>query len=230
MKSSNLLLLLISTLSLFWSHASAADPDPLQDFCVSINDTNGTYVNGKLCKDPSSVTSDDFYYAAGLHKPHPITSPFGSKITMAFERQFPALNTQGLAMSRIDFAPRGLNPPHHHPRASEMIVVLQGMLYTGFLSTNPHDPTANGTLYAKILRPGDVFVFPRGLLHFQYNIGQDNAVAFVSFNSQNPGVVTPSRLLFGSEPPVYARVLADTFQIDEKMVEYLQSLRWEGNN
>ncbi|XP_057804523.1 germin-like protein subfamily 1 member 11 [Salvia miltiorrhiza] len=231
MKSWSVVLLLISTVSLFSFLASAADPDPVQDFCVSVNDTKfAVFVNGKFCKKPESVTADDFYYAAGLHEPQPITSPFGSKITMAFERQFPALNTQGVAMSRIDFAPQGLNPPHWHPRASEMLVVLQGTLYSGFFTTNPHDPHENGTLYAKTLRPGDVFVFPRGLLHFQYNVGHDHAVAFVSFNSQNPGVVTAARLLFGAEPWVCPRMLADAFQIDVRMVAYLQSLRWEGNN
>lgn len=191
---------------------------------------DAVYVNGKICKDPKTVTADDFYFAGGLNRPHPIESPLGSKVTMAFERQLPGLNTLGVALSRLDFAPRGLNPPHEHPRASEMIVVLEGILYVGFISSNPPDPDDKNRLFAKILRAGDVFVFPRGLIHFQYNIGHHNAVAIVCFNSQNPGVVTIGKALFGSEPQVYPKVVAEAFQIDEKMVGYLQSLPWMGNN
>lgn len=176
------------------------------------------------------MTADDFYYAGGLDRPHPIVSPLGSKVTMAFERQLPGLNTQGVALARLDFAPHGLNPPHVHPRASEILVVLEGTLYAGFIGSNPPDPDEKNKLFAKILRPGDVFVFPRGLTHFQYNIGYDNAVAIVCFNSQSPGVVTLGKAIFGSEPHVYPKVVAGGFQIDEKMVEYLQSLNWIGNN
>ncbi|WZY72709.1 hypothetical protein YC2023_004949 [Brassica napus] len=38
-------------------------------------------------------------------------------------------------MSRVDYAPGGLNPPHLHPRASEAIFVLEGRLFVGFLTT-----------------------------------------------------------------------------------------------
>ncbi|KAJ6854801.1 hypothetical protein NC651_039685 [Populus alba x Populus x berolinensis] len=43
-------------------------------------------------------------------------------------------------------------------------------------------------LIAKVLNPEDVFVFPVGLIHFQFNVGKTNAVAFVRLSSQNPGV------------------------------------------
>lgn len=154
----------------------------------------------------------------------------GSKVTTVFDGQFPGLNSLGVSLSRLDFAPQGLNPLHGHPRASETLVLLEGELYAGFITTNPSDPKDKPRLFAKILHAGDVFVFPRGLIHFQYNVGKTHAVAIVSFNSQNPGVVTVARALFGSEPPVYPEVLGKSFQFDDAFAERLQSLNWMGNN
>ncbi|CAB4269043.1 unnamed protein product [Prunus armeniaca] len=34
---------------------------------------------------------------------------------------YAGLNTLGISLTRIDFAPNGLNPPHTHPRASEFL-------------------------------------------------------------------------------------------------------------
>ncbi|GLT55214.1 hypothetical protein SLA2020_283570 [Shorea laevis] len=41
---------------------------------------------------------------------------------------YAGLNTLGISLARIDFAPYGLNPPHIHPRATEILVVLEGTL------------------------------------------------------------------------------------------------------
>ncbi|KAH6769427.1 RmlC-like cupins superfamily protein [Perilla frutescens var. frutescens] len=230
--SKQLFLLIAGVVSLFSLLVDASDPDPVQDFCVSVNETDSkVYVNGKTCKDPETVTADDFFFAGGLHEPHEILSPYGSRVTMAFERQLPGLNTQGVAVARVDFGPHGVNPPHSHPRASETLTVLEGKLYAGFSTTNPHDRDEKSKLYVKILNPGDVFVFPRGLTHFQFNVdGKKNAVAIVNFNSQNPGVVTAGKALFGTEPPIDREVLAKSFHLDEKLIKYLQSQTWMGNN
>lgn len=176
------------------------------------------------------MTADDFRYVGGLHERQEITSPLGSKVTTVFDRQFPGLNSLGVSLSRLDFAPQGLNRPHEHPRASETLVLLEGDLYAGFITTNPPDPSDKPKLFAKILHAGDVFVFPKGLIHFQYNVGKSHAVAIVSFNSQNPGVLTVARALFGSEPPVDPEVVGKSFQFDDDFAEHLQSLNWMGNN
>ncbi|KAL7141834.1 hypothetical protein ABFS83_08G080400 [Erythranthe nasuta] len=217
--------------AVFYLHADAYDPDPLQDFCVAVNDSNAAvFVNGRICKDPETVTADDFFHSGRLNRPGNITSPFGTKVTMVFINQLPGVNTLGVATARIDFAPGGVNPPHLHPRASEILVVLKGTLYAGFVTSNPSNPIDKNRLFAKILKPGDVFVFPKGLIHFQYNIGKSSAVALVGFNSQNPGVVTVSKAVFGSDPPVEPDALAKGFQLDVEVVRYLQSLPWTGNN
>ncbi|KAL6542345.1 hypothetical protein OROMI_023947 [Orobanche minor] len=229
MSSTQSLLLIITIFFVFSFVTDAYDAEPLQDFCVAVNDSKAAvFVNGKICKDPNTVTPDDFFFS-GLNKAGNITSPFGTKITLVFVDEMAGLNTLGISMVRIDFGPKGANPPHVHPHASEILLVLEGKIYAGFISSNPSNPNDENKLYSKILYPGDVYVFPKGLIHFQYNLGDQNAVAVASLSSQNPGVVTISKALFGSEPPVLPDLLTRSFQLDKKDVNRLQSLRWIGN-
>ncbi|KAH6812626.1 hypothetical protein C2S53_005927 [Perilla frutescens var. hirtella] len=218
--SSKQLFLVLAVVSLRSLLVAASDPDPLQDFCVAVNETDAkVYVNGWICKDPTTVKTDDFYYAAAFNVPREIVSPYGVILTPAFVPELPGLNSQGLGLTRIDYIPNGLNPPHTHPRATEVITVLEGTLYAGFM-TSVADPN---TLFARILYPGDIFVFPRGLLHFQINVGETNASALVAFNSQNPGVVNIPAALFQLEPPLSTEIIAKIFLIDESLAEYLRS-------
>uniref|UniRef100_A0A0D3B9L2 Germin-like protein n=1 Tax=Brassica oleracea var. oleracea TaxID=109376 RepID=A0A0D3B9L2_BRAOL len=156
------------------------DPSPLQDYCVATSNTNGVFVNGRLCKDPKLVTSNDFYFS-GLNTPGNTNNRLGSSVTNVDVRRIPGLNTLGVAISRFDFAPGGQIPPHIHPRASQMILVLEGTLLVGFVSSNDY----NSTLFSKVLYPGDVFVFPVGLVQFHANIGKTNAVAIGAVSSSN---------------------------------------------
>ncbi|CAK7341285.1 unnamed protein product [Dovyalis caffra] len=219
-------LLAFVLLALASSFVSASDPSPLQDFCVAINETDGVFVNGKFCKDPKHVTEKDFFYS-GLNIPGDTSNiPVGSNVTAANVEQIPGLNTLGISFARIDYAPYGgLNPPHTHPRATEILVVLKGTLYVGFVTSNTEN-----RLISKVLNPGDVFVFPIGLIHFQFNVGKTNAVAFAGLSSQNPGVITIADAVFGSDPPINPDVLTKAFQVDKKVVDYLQKQFWSDNN
>ncbi|TYH28743.1 hypothetical protein ES288_A02G168200v1 [Gossypium darwinii] len=203
--------------------ASASDPSPLQDFCIAVNDAkNGVFINGKLCKDPKLATPEDFFFS-GLNIPGNTSNQVGSMITPVIVS---GLNTLGISLVRIDYAPYvGLNPLHTHPRATEILVVVQGTLYVGFVTSNP-----DSRLFTKVLYPGDVFVFPLGLIHFQFNIGHTNAVAFAALSSQNPGVVTIASAVFGSDPDINPDVLAKAFQLDKKIVNQLQSRFWSDND
>ncbi|XP_077220715.1 putative germin-like protein 2-1 [Tasmannia lanceolata] len=209
--------LLLGILALTSSLAFASDPSPLQDFCVAVPNSP-VLVNGLVCKDPKLVQADDFFFM-GLDKPGNTSNSLGSKVTPVNVVQIPGLNTLGISMARIDFAPYGLNPPHTHPRATEILTVLEGTLYVGFVTSNP-----DNRLITKVLQKGDVFVFPVGLIHFQRNAGYGNAVAIAALSSQNPGVITIANAVFGSNPPISDDVLAKAFQVDKKVVDYLQSV------
>ncbi|PPD75349.1 hypothetical protein GOBAR_DD27722 [Gossypium barbadense] len=131
-----------------------------------------------------------------------------------------------ISLVRIDYAPYGgLNPPLTHPRATEILVVLEGILYVDFVTSN-----TDNRLITKVLNPCDVFVFPVGLIHFQSNIGNAKAVAFAGLSSQNPGVITIVNAVFGSNPPINPDVLTKAFQLDKIIVTYLQSKFWWDNN
>ncbi|MBA0789464.1 hypothetical protein Gotri_028157 [Gossypium trilobum] len=140
--------------------------------------------------------------------------------------QILGLNTFSISLVRIDYAPYGgLNPPYTHPRATEILMVLEGTLYVGFVTSN-----TDNRLITKVLNPGDVFVFPVGLIHFQFNIGNTKVVAFTGLSSQNPGVITIANAVFGSNPPINPDVLTKAFQLDKNIVTYLQSKFWWDNN
>jgi quercetin dioxygenase-like cupin family protein len=174
------------------------------------------FVNGKFCKDPKLVTANDFFFQ-GLNTPRSTANQLGSNVTVLDVNKIPGLNTLGISLARLDFAPYGLNPPHTHPRATEILVVVEGTLYVGFVTSNPDNRFITKTLY-----PGDVFVFPIGLIHFQFNVGTTNAVAFAGLGSQNPGLIIIAKNVFGANPPINPDVLIKAFQLEKNVVDYLQ--------
>ena len=183
-------------------------------------------VNGFACKDPMKATSDDFFNAAKLDRARPTKgSKVRSNVTNVSVINFPGLNTLGISLARIDYGPLGVNTPHLHPRATELLTVLEGTLYLGFVTSNPNK------LFSKIVKKGDVFVFPKAMIHFQMNLSPDKpAAALSSLNSQNPGVISIANAVFGSKPPISDDVLATAFQVEKKLIDWLQSQFWENNN
>jgi quercetin dioxygenase-like cupin family protein len=141
-----------------------------------------------------------------------------SAVTGVNVAQIAGLNTLGVSMVRVDYAPYGQNPPHIHPRATEILTVLEGSLYVGFVTSNP-----DNKLFAKVLNKGDVFVFPQGSIHFQFNYGTNSAVALAALSSMNPGVITIGNAVFGSKPTISADILAKAFQVDKIVVDRIQA-------
>uniref|UniRef100_A0A7N0VLG4 Germin-like protein n=1 Tax=Kalanchoe fedtschenkoi TaxID=63787 RepID=A0A7N0VLG4_KALFE len=207
-----IVLLLVAVSSL----AFASDDAPLQDFCVA-DSTAQVLVNGHACKDPKTVQASDFFFS-GLHIAGNTSNAVGSKVTPVSVTQLPGLNTLGVSLARIDYAPSGINPPHTHPRASEILTVLDGRLAVGFVTSNPLN-----THVQAVLNQGDVFVFPAGLVHYQRNVGSGSAVAIAALSSQNPGVITIANAVFGAKPDINSDVLVKAFQLDKTVVQYLQA-------
>ncbi|KAF5960665.1 hypothetical protein HYC85_001874 [Camellia sinensis] len=218
--STHFFLVTIAIIALASTLVYASDPSPLQDFCVAVNDSkSAVFVNGKFCNDPKLAKAKDFFFS-GLLTPRKTSNPVGSTVTPVNVMQIPGLNTLGISLARIDFAPYGLNPPHTHPRATERVPST-----SVFVTSNPEN-----RLFTKVLYPGDVFVFPEGLIHFQFNQGKTNAVAIAALSSQNPGVITIANAVFGSNPKISDDVLAKAFQVDKKVVDHLQAQFWWPNN
>ncbi|XP_041027420.1 putative germin-like protein 2-1 [Juglans microcarpa x Juglans regia] len=211
-----ILILLGVLLAVSFTIGLAFDQSALQDFCVA-DQTSSVLVNGLACKDPKLAQANDFIFS-GLHIAGNTSNVFGSKVTPVIVGQLAGLNTLGISIARIDYQPWGINPPHMHPRATEIQVVFEGDLEVGFVTSNPEN-----RLITKVLQKGDVFVFPIGLMHYQRNVGSINVVAIAALSSQNPGVITIGNAVFGSTPEITSDILMKAFQVDKNVVDYIKS-------
>uniref|UniRef100_A0A5B6Z3H6 Germin-like protein n=1 Tax=Davidia involucrata TaxID=16924 RepID=A0A5B6Z3H6_DAVIN len=195
---------IIFIFSLLFSSSSHAS---VQDFCVgdlAMSDGPAGYP----CKKPAKVTVNDFVYS-GLGIAGNTSNLIKAAVTPAFTAQFPGVNGLGISIARLDLAVGGVVPMHTHPGASELLLVLQGTICAGFISS------AN-TVYFKSLNKGDIMVFPQGLLHFQINSGGTPALAFASFSSPNPGLQILDFALFANDLPtelVVKTTFLDIYQV-----------------
>ncbi|KAK1309272.1 Germin-like protein 8-2 [Acorus calamus] len=209
-------LFMVVLLAMASSVVLASDPSPLQDFCIA-DKASPVLVNGLVCKNPKVVVAEDFFFQ-GLNKAGNTKNKQGSNVTPVNVMQIPGLNTLGISLARLDFAPYGLVPPHTHPRATEILTVIEGTLHVGFVTSN----TQNRLIF-KVLNAGDVFVFPVGLIHFQFNPDMHkDAVAISGLSSQNPGLNIIADQVFGSDPKIDRGLLAKAFQVDKGVIDYLQ--------
>ncbi|XP_071716869.1 auxin-binding protein ABP19a-like [Rutidosis leptorrhynchoides] len=186
----------------------------VQDFCVadlSLPDTP----SGFPCKDVKKLSVADFAYS-GLGVAGNTSNIIKAAVTPAFTAQFPGVNGLGISLARLDLAVGGVIPMHTHPGASEVLVVIQGTICAGFISSSAN------TVYFKTLYKGDIMVFPQGLLHFQINSGKGPALAFVSFSSPVPGLQITDYALFANDLPTEL-VVATTF-LDAAQVKKLKGV------
>ncbi|KAL5977041.1 hypothetical protein ACLOJK_021379 [Asimina triloba] len=202
--------------TLFALSCTLALASPLQDFCV-FDRNSPVLVNGLACKDPEVVQAEDFYFG-GFDKPGNTSNFLGNSLITVLADKIPGLNKLGIGLARRDFAPGGVAQPHYHPRATEVLTVLKGSIYAGFVTTNPQN-----RLFSKILHKGDVFVFPLGLIHFQRNVGRGIAITISALSNENPGVIVVPNSIFGSNGTIPIELLTTAFQLDKKVVEELQS-------
>lgn len=205
--------LLLFTLSLFLGQCRP-DPDPIQDYCIADN-KNTFFINGVPCIDPKKASSSHFVTSA-LSKPGNTSNLFGFSVTPTNTVNLPGLNTLGLVLVRVDIAGNGIVPPHSHPRASEVTTCLKGRLLVGFIDTS-------NRMFTQNLKPGESFVFPKGLIHFLFNRdSQEPALALSGLNSQNPGAQIASVATFASKPSIPDAILEKAFQISSQEVEIIR--------
>ncbi|XP_068344714.1 auxin-binding protein ABP19a [Pyrus communis] len=197
------------TFSLLLSSSLAS----VQDFCVA-NYKAPEGPAGYSCKKPAKVKVDDFVYS-GLGIPGNTTNIIKAAVTPAFAAQFPGVNGLGISLARLDLAVGGVIPFHTHPGASEVLLVAQGTIIAGFVSS------AN-TVYLKTLKKGDIMVFPQGLLHFQVNGDKTPALAFVSFSSPSPGLQILDFALFQNDLPT--ELIAQTTFLDAAQIKKLKGV------
>ncbi|KAM3341384.1 germin-like protein subfamily 3 member 2 [Capsicum galapagoense] len=183
-----LVFLFINFFYFFSLLALASDPDPIQDFCIP-NTKKSKSIFLSPCKNSKLVTPDDFVFSR-LKPPENFTDT-GLAAVSVNPSIFPGLNTLGMSFVHVDLNISGINPPHFHPRATEIAYILRGKVYSGFVDSS-------NRVFSKVIGPGDVMIFPKGLVHFMMNVGETPATIFGCFNSQNPGNVKIPSTIFGS--------------------------------
>jgi oxalate decarboxylase/phosphoglucose isomerase-like protein (cupin superfamily) len=135
------------------------------------------------------------------------------KIDIVTQEQWPALENQGISMMRIRLEPCGLNVLHEHPRPSEIMYVNKGKnIFVGFVEED------GGRVITNTLKKGDVTLFPETLIHFQQNLGCEDAELLAFLSSEDPGYVTIGAESFKFPP----HVVASSFGMSEEYVEKIR--------
>jgi quercetin dioxygenase-like cupin family protein len=177
----------------------AGDPNILTDFIAPVGTT---------------VDSTFFTFTGFRALLPPNTLPSTFKAFKASKTEFQPLDGQSVSYAALVYPPGTINPPHTHPRSAELLFLPTGSLEVGFVDTTKK-------LYTQTLQPGDIFVFPKGLVHFQLNSDtQKLAFAFSAFGSANAGTVSLRSSLFNTS--IDDNVLALAFKTDVATVQTLK--------
>ncbi|ONI01329.1 hypothetical protein PRUPE_6G133200 [Prunus persica] len=190
--------LLISSFAIV-QMAMAGDPDIISDFLLPANGT----------VDANFFTYTGFRVLVGG------SPPTAFKVLKATLAEFPALDGQSVSYAVLEFPSGTTNPPHTHPRSAELLFLIDGTLEVGFIDTK-------NNLFTQTLQAGDLFVFPKGLVHFQYNADAQNpALAVSAFGSANAGTVSLPNTLFTTG--IDDNVLAISFKTDVATIQKLKA-------
>ncbi|KAF8396394.1 hypothetical protein HHK36_018011 [Tetracentron sinense] len=179
--------------------AMAGDPDIITDFVVA----------------PNVTVDGNFFTYTALRSLVGADPPTTFKVTKASVAEFPALNGQSVSFAVLEYPAGSVNPPHTHPRSAELLFLLDGSLEVGFVDTT-------NQLYTQTLQIGDMFVFPKGLVHFQYNADAKNmAFAVSAFGSANAGTVSVPGSVFTTG--ISDDILAKSFKTDVTTIEAIKA-------
>ena len=107
----------------------------------------------------------------------------GGKLVRADHSTFPALVGSGGSITIGFLNPCGFNTPHVHPRAGELIVVVEGCLFTSVAAEN-RALHRNHTL-----NQYEMTVFPQGAIHTNFNPDCTPAVFVAAFPDEDVSIL-----------------------------------------
>ncbi|XVF05142.1 hypothetical protein REPUB_Repub05bG0146200 [Reevesia pubescens] len=178
--------------------ALAGDPDITSDFLVppDMNNIDGNFFTFTGMRDLGNSSTNFTVMKASMV-------------------EFPALNGQSVSYAILQFPVGSTNPPHTHPRSAELLFIIAGSLEVGFVDTT-------NKLFTQTLQAADMFVFPKGLVHFQFNADPNNpALAISAFGSANAGTLSLPKTLFSTN--IEDDILAKSFKTDVATIQALKS-------
>jgi quercetin dioxygenase-like cupin family protein len=195
-----MVLVMVMMVALVYS-VQASDPELTTDFFVP-EGTNKSTVTG------------DYFTSRVLRNGTGLAAPAKYAIKRVNSEVFPALTGLGVSTALLEYRPGGINPLHTHPRGTEILTVALGQLHVGLVDSG-------NKLYTQVLNAGDVFVFPKGLVHYQINLGTDTVIAYAAFSSSNPGTISLPGNIFASE--IDDVVLQVAFKVNATVIDQLQA-------
>jgi oxalate decarboxylase/phosphoglucose isomerase-like protein (cupin superfamily) len=142
--------------------------------------------------------TDDYFkfdYSVGAN-PNPVAGVGqGGQGDLSYVDNWPVLLDLGVAMSMGFIKPCGMNTPHTHNRATELLVVVQGgNVHTSFVQesglTTPITTTLNQYQGA---------VLPIGSIHYEFNDSCEPAVFVAAFSNEDPGLSRTAQNFFGED-------------------------------
>ncbi|RYO91046.1 hypothetical protein DL764_008335 [Monosporascus ibericus] len=162
-----------------------------------------------------------------------VLPPTGGTIALATVDNFPALIGTKVASAVGWVNPCGLNTPHLHPRANELLTVVQGELIGGLiLEANPGgagnlngmNPTGPIPQVNATLSNFRSFLFPQGEVHFQFNPTCEPASFTAAFDNSDPGRTQIARNFFSAFPDdvIIAAAGGDLELLDATRIDQLR--------
>jgi oxalate decarboxylase/phosphoglucose isomerase-like protein (cupin superfamily) len=158
-----------------------------------------------LFPNPPNASNDTFQFINNT-----VTPPTGGSIILSTVNNFPALGATGLAQAVGFVNPCGLNTPHWHPRANEFLTVVQGKLIGALILENDSGPGNVVGSPPPIVGPLPQInttlsnftgmLFPKGLIHWQFNNECEPAIFVAGFDTPDPGRAEAARGFFSAEP------------------------------
>lgn len=143
------------------------------------------------------------------------TSGAGGYSISANIGNFAGLVESGLALTIGHTEPCGGNSPHTHPRASEVLLLLNGTLTSGFL-------TENGSRFVvHNMTEKSVMVFPKGSVHFQMNYNCEPVEWVAALSNEDPGTLQIAQRFFSLSADVVGAALGGLSEEDVTRIKDL---------
>ncbi|KAF2200559.1 RmlC-like cupin [Delitschia confertaspora ATCC 74209] len=136
---------------------------------VAVDRTVNPSLNAKLKLDTTSIDRhsdllNDLSWRFDFNEqPNYSFKPGG--VINANAATFPALTGLGMTLAVLNLGPCAMLPPHFHPRATNLVVAVQGETDSFMVGENGVD------MVKQRLTPGVMTIFPKGSLHMMANTG-----------------------------------------------------------
>ncbi|KAJ3475443.1 hypothetical protein NLI96_g11833 [Meripilus lineatus] len=131
------------------------------------------------------ILSEDSDFVFDFSTATPVKGADGDIVT-ANVANFPVLTGEitphSSYSSPSNSGPCGMNTPHTHPRATELLYVVNGTIQAGMIQEN------GARFVYNEVNAGQATIFPKGAIHYQQNMGCDPIVFVAALNNEDPGV------------------------------------------